>query len=200
MSALKYINVRGTEVEQAFQKMPFLDFTYTEFEKNYEVNVWHQWSKDTWPHVPLALCAIYLVAIFGGKHYMKDHEPAGNTNRAFLAAWNLLLSTFSFMGMFRTVPHLMHNIFNNTLQENVCQVSNHNQPCSPIRHPRAALTNQPRPPPPPPHCSLPTLTGVLSPPVSGSSFSFTPSLLSSLTLTSSSTASALSSSSTGITT
>eukprot|EP00518_Triparma_eleuthera_P000039 CAMPEP_0182453774 /NCGR_PEP_ID=MMETSP1319-20130603/695_1 /TAXON_ID=172717 /ORGANISM="Bolidomonas pacifica, Strain RCC208" /LENGTH=295 /DNA_ID=CAMNT_0024651729 /DNA_START=42 /DNA_END=929 /DNA_ORIENTATION=+ len=116
-----YVNVRGTVIEQAFQKLPFLEWTYSEFEKNYEVNTLHQWSKDTWPHVPLALCAVYLVAIFGGKYYMQDKKPAGEGNRSLLAAWNFLLSTFSFMGMARTVPHLMHNIFNKSLEENVCQ-------------------------------------------------------------------------------
>ena len=69
-----YVNVRGVIVEQAFQKMPLLEWTYTDFEKNYDVDAWHQWSKDTWPHVPLALCAVYLVGIFGGKYYMQDKK------------------------------------------------------------------------------------------------------------------------------
>ena len=51
---------------------------------------------------------------------MQDKKPAGDTNRAILAAWNFLLSTFSFMGMARTVPHLLHNVFNKTIEENVC--------------------------------------------------------------------------------
>ena len=29
----KYYNVRGAEIEQAFQKIPFLEPFYTEFEK-----------------------------------------------------------------------------------------------------------------------------------------------------------------------
>jgi len=116
-----YTNIRGTEVQQLFETMPVLAPLYTNFEKNYDVDYWHQWSKDTWPAVPLALCVLYLAAIFGGKHYMKDKQPAGDTNRNFLAAWNFLLSTFSFMGMARTVPHVMHNLFSKSLQENVCQ-------------------------------------------------------------------------------
>ncbi|GMH49139.1 hypothetical protein TL16_g00446 [Triparma laevis f. inornata] len=116
----KYYNVRGVEIEQAFQKMPFLEPFYSEFEKNYDVDDWHQWSKTTWPHVPLALCAIYLIAIFGGKYYMQDKKPAGDTNRSILAVWNFILSTFSFMGMARTVPHLLHNVFNKSIEENVC--------------------------------------------------------------------------------
>ena len=41
-----YVNVRGTIIEQAFQKMPFLEWTYSDFEKNYEVNDLHQVSGD----------------------------------------------------------------------------------------------------------------------------------------------------------
>ena len=57
------------------------------------------------------------MAIFGGKYYMADKKPAGEGNRSLLAAWNFLLSTFSFMGMARTVPHLIHNIFHKSLEE-----------------------------------------------------------------------------------
>ena len=71
-----YINPRGRETIQLFQRpgATFLEPFYTNYEKNYDVDMWHVWSQDTWPAVPGAICVVYLVAIFGGKYYMAVSE------------------------------------------------------------------------------------------------------------------------------
>lgn len=120
IASVEYTNSRGHPVTQLFQSIPTLSNFYTNFEANYDVDPLNQWSKDTWPAVPLALCAVYLVAIFGGQWYMKDKKPFGDTNRAFLAAWNLFLSLFSFFGMVRTVPHLFHDLSTLPYASTVC--------------------------------------------------------------------------------
>ena len=42
-----------------------------------------------------------------------------------LAMWNLFLCTFSFMGAIRTVPHLMYNLTNMSLEQTMTTVSAH---------------------------------------------------------------------------
>ena len=37
-----------------------------------------------------------------------------------MAVWNLLLSTFSFIGMCRTLPHLIHNVTHLSVRDNMC--------------------------------------------------------------------------------
>ena len=37
-----------------------------------------------------------------------------------MAAWNLGLSLFSWMGMFRTLPQLLHNLTTMSIRDNLC--------------------------------------------------------------------------------
>lgn len=48
---------------------------------------------------------IYLVAVFGIQKIMANRKPFDL--KWPLAYWNLLLAAFSFIGMIRTVPHLL---------------------------------------------------------------------------------------------
>ena len=49
---------------------------------------------------------------------MKD-RPAWNL-RGLMALWNLSLSVFSWVGMFRTLPQLLHNLYYSSLRDNLC--------------------------------------------------------------------------------
>jgi len=122
MDTTKYILDRPPyrEIVQLHQKLPFISNLYTKFEKNYDVLPIHTWSQKAWPFLPIAIVVVYLALIFAGKKLFEDRKPFGDNNRKFLAAWNFFLSTFSFLGAFRTVPHLLYNIKTLPFQENVC--------------------------------------------------------------------------------
>lgn len=70
------------------------------------------------PMVPVAGCLLYGVFIVLGQFYF-DTRPRWNW-RYTMAGWNLFLSSFSFLGMVRTLPHLVHNLSTMSLHENLC--------------------------------------------------------------------------------
>ena len=126
----------ASPVTQFHQIFPALGGLYSDFEKNYDAMVVHEWSIRTWPHVPLALCFLYVVLVFGGKSFMKSRTaygewtkvkggksipPESDANRNILAAWNLLLAVFSFVGATRTVPVLLHRLATLPMSQNICQ-------------------------------------------------------------------------------
>jgi len=87
------------------------------FEKKYDPVPVLQWMQDH-PMVPVAGCLLYGIFIVGGQFYF-DSRPRLNW-RYTMACWNLLLSTFSFIGMMRTLPHLIHNLSTMSLRDNLC--------------------------------------------------------------------------------
>eukprot|EP00440_Ansanella_granifera_P024435 gb/GFBE01026538.1/.p1 GENE.gb/GFBE01026538.1/~~gb/GFBE01026538.1/.p1 ORF type:complete len:354 (+),score=80.05 gb/GFBE01026538.1/:1-1062(+) len=68
--------------------------------------------------VPIALAAFYLAAIFKGQKAMAKRTPWDL--QWTLAAWNALLSTFSFIGAFHTIPHLLYNISFQGFTHTIC--------------------------------------------------------------------------------
>jgi elongation of very long chain fatty acids protein 6 len=70
------------------------------------------------PFIPILTCLAYVVLIFVGQSYMKDKERYNL--RYTMATWNFGLSTFSFMGMLRTLPQLLHNLYTLSVRDNVC--------------------------------------------------------------------------------
>lgn len=75
------------------------------------------WMRDH-PMVPIFAVTLYCVLIFGGQHLMRN-KPAWNWRRS-MAVWNLSLSLFSWFGMFRTLPQLMHNLYYMSVRDNLC--------------------------------------------------------------------------------
>jgi GNS1/SUR4 family len=68
----------------------------------------YHWVQDNnW--FPVACCVVYLIAIFWGQKYMEKREPY--VMRKTLAAWNLALSIFSWWGLARLLPALIHNVY-----------------------------------------------------------------------------------------
>jgi elongation of very long chain fatty acids protein 6 len=68
--------------------------------------------------IPVAAVALYAVLIFGGQYAMRN-KKAGQW-RNTLAVWNLGLSVFSWIGMARTLPQLVHNLSTMSLRDNFC--------------------------------------------------------------------------------
>jgi elongation of very long chain fatty acids protein 6 len=89
----------------------------TMFEQNYDSNFGLNFTKEH-PYLPLGITFSYLSACYFGQQYMKN-RPAYDLQSS-LACWNLFLSTFSFIGMLRTVPQLIYNLNSMSLQDNLC--------------------------------------------------------------------------------
>ena len=70
------------------------------------------------PMVPIAACGAYGMLIWLGQHYFSSRERWNW--RKTMAAWNLFLSIFSFIGVVRTAPQLVHNLWNYSARENLC--------------------------------------------------------------------------------
>lgn len=75
------------------------------------------WIQANWK-LPLICCAAYLVMIFLGPVVMKKFKPM--KSKAILALWNLLLSTFSWVGVSRCVPHLASVFMEKGFKYTIC--------------------------------------------------------------------------------
>ena len=90
------------------------------FEKYYDPMPVLHWMQRH-PFIPIWTCLIYLIGITTGQYYMKHQVRKQRFHfRSTLAIWNFVLSTFSFIGMIRTVPQLLHNLMTLSLRDNVC--------------------------------------------------------------------------------
>ena len=87
------------------------------FEKFYDPIPVLDWMRDH-SLVPLFAVSAYCVLIFGGQYLMRDRQ-AWNWRRT-MALWNLSLSLFSWIGMFRTLPQLLHNLYYMSVRDNLC--------------------------------------------------------------------------------
>ena len=93
---------------------------YFQFEQNYDTIPGLEFAKKH-PLAPIGIVACYLGACALGSAYMKKRTAFDM--RQFLSYWNLTLSAFSFIGMMRTVPHLIYNLRTMSLRENLCNES-----------------------------------------------------------------------------
>ena len=111
-------STEGLPLTQLFQHIPILDSFYTAFEKDFQIGRYISWAKRAWPTVPLAVVAIYLLMITITPRIMNDRKPV--ELKTPLALWNLCLSLFSFCGMVRTVPRLLHSIATKPFRDTIC--------------------------------------------------------------------------------
>lgn len=112
-----YTSQRGAEYVQLFQRIPFLEHFYFDFEKNHEALPGVTFASEHWL-APIVITTLYVVLCFGGQRYMKNREAFDLKNA--LAYWNLFLSVFSWCGAIRTVPHLLHAISTQDFHSTVC--------------------------------------------------------------------------------
>jgi len=120
MSATLFTTSRGVELTQLPDRFPLLGYLYTNFEKTYNCTPGVEFAKAN-PMIPIVLVSVYMASIYFGQKYMATRERFDLRNN--LAMWNLFLCTFSFMGAMRTVPHLMYNLTNMSLEQTMTQVS-----------------------------------------------------------------------------
>lgn len=108
---------RRTEFHQLTDAVPGLDRFYFRWEKSYDTIPLHEFVVANWL-VPLVAVALYGLGIVLGTKVMAGRK-AFDLNWT-LATWNLSLSLFSFVGMVRTVPHVLYNLYAFSFEEVVC--------------------------------------------------------------------------------
>lgn len=96
---------------------PWLRPFYTNFEATYDPTPVFGWMQEH-NFVPIIAVALYGIFIVFGREYMSTRESF--RVRKVLALWNLFLSVFSFIGMLRTAPNLVHNLATLSLRDNLC--------------------------------------------------------------------------------
>ena len=87
------------------------------FEKYYDPIPVSNWMVGH-PLLPIVTCVLYAVLIVAGQAYFDTRERWHW--RYTMAAWNLFLSVFSFIGMLRTSVHLVHNLTTRSVHDNFC--------------------------------------------------------------------------------
>jgi len=90
---------------------------FRSWEINYDPISSQAWMKqNNW--IPCVAVGLYIVGCIGGRAYFAKRDPWNM--RTALALWNLFLSTFSFIGVARTLPYVIHNFSNFSWRENFC--------------------------------------------------------------------------------
>lgn len=97
---------------------PSIDPLYLSWEKYYDPIPAISWMRER-PFIPLMTVALYGILIIAGTKYMKNREAW--KWRKILAAWNLFLSVFSWIGAFRTFPTLIYNLYSMPLRDSFCK-------------------------------------------------------------------------------
>merc|ERR1719471_1594549 len=77
------------------------------FEESFDAAAWSNWA-DEWVIVPIVGSIMYMVLLINGREYMKDKDPA--VARWVIVAWNLFLSLFSILGMWRMMPFIVGHL------------------------------------------------------------------------------------------
>jgi len=100
-----------------WRSVPVLDLTYLPWESSFRPEAPVEFAASNYA-IPFALAGLYLVGVFGGRRVMESR--AAFDLKLPLALWNMLLGTFSFIGMVRTVPHLLYNLGELSFYDTVC--------------------------------------------------------------------------------
>jgi elongation of very long chain fatty acids protein 6 len=96
--------------------------TGTEYENSFRVDAVNPFGPLKFcienPQVPILAVIGYLVFCYFGIKYFDSRKPWGL--RYTLALWNFCLATFSFIGMVRTVPHLIGMLLTKSFRDTIC--------------------------------------------------------------------------------
>ena len=99
----------------------FADLYSTDYERSFTHHYMHKWVGDNYLIFWFSVI-IYLFLCYYGVRYM-EHRQRYDL-RYPLALWNAFLSTFSFIGMLRTVPFLLGRLLTESYESSVCR-----EPC-----------------------------------------------------------------------
>jgi elongation of very long chain fatty acids protein 6 len=113
------LNSRGQSYTPLWEVYPVMEPLYTEWEKTYDPDdVLKKMQEPEMLWIPVIAIAVYLAWCVLGTMAMKNAKAFDL--RGSLALWNLLLASFSAWGMVKTVPQLLHFVFNKDFDMTVC--------------------------------------------------------------------------------
>ena len=98
---------------QVYQIIPFGEYLYAPFEKNFDSHVSVDFTKNH-SLLPVTIVGLYLSLCLVGSLYMNRPGMERFDLKLPLAYWNAGLSVFSFAGALRTVPELIYRMGNET--------------------------------------------------------------------------------------
>lgn len=103
------------------EEIPMVNYTYVfDFENDFNYLDKREWMVKNWKQC-FYYVGIYMVLIFGGRHYMQGRNRF--ELRGALFVWNLFLALFSMFGTIRTVPELVYVIREFGFHHSVCNPS-----------------------------------------------------------------------------
>lgn len=117
LNACQQTNEAGVSYEDLTCLYPSLKSFYAKWEIDYDCVTGRDWMRSM-PWLPIATVLLYMGFIVWGQATMKKSK-AWNL-RGFMALWNFSLSTFSWCGLIRTLPQLIHNLSHNTIEQVFC--------------------------------------------------------------------------------
>jgi elongation of very long chain fatty acids protein 6 len=103
--------------KQFFQLAPRFPGFYTRLEAEVELEPVQNWMKDS-PWIPIVAVVLYLALCYFGPKLMASRKPY--ILRAPLVTWNFGLSVFSFIGAYRTVPHILYLLAYTPFRDTIC--------------------------------------------------------------------------------
>jgi hypothetical protein len=98
-------------------------------ERNFDFFTVWTWV-HTHPEVPIVSVIVYMLFCYFGQKVMANMKPFDL--RYPLAAWNALLSLFSFIGMCRTVPYLLGQLVSMPYEDTICSDPRHTYGVGPV--------------------------------------------------------------------
>lgn len=114
------VSVNSTNATNGDQTPAYSADVVFGFEKSFDPNAFHVWTLRYWD-LSFLYSAIYILAIFGAQHYMKNRRRF--ELRRPLAAWSGFLAVFSIAGAARTLPELLHVLHYEGWYGSVCSPS-----------------------------------------------------------------------------
>jgi len=95
------------------------EFLATPFEREFKPHAVIEFARNHYV-IPVTCVVFYLLFCYFGTKFMESRKPFGL--KYPLAIWNAFLCTFSFIGMWRTVPYLLGMLLTTSYQNTVCAV------------------------------------------------------------------------------
>lgn len=113
---------RGLQYEELYCIYPWAKKFYMNWELTWRPSQLYYVPYDhTW--IPVVCVAVYLASIYYGLKYF-ENRPAWNLRKP-MAAWNLLLSVFSFWGFWRCAPLVVHLLATYGVERTLCTNPEH---------------------------------------------------------------------------
>lgn len=110
-------NEAGVQYEDLTCLYASLKSLYAQWEIDYDCVAGRDWMRAS-PWLPAVAAVLYMVLITWGKAMMESRKAWNWRN--LMALWNLCLSSFSWCGLIRTLPQLIHNLRNYSIEEVFC--------------------------------------------------------------------------------